>query len=345
MRIRDFGLSPGQLPAGTYNAITDVRNVQVGHGTLIHGDSIRTGVTAVLPHEHDLFMENVPAAVSTINGFGKAIGFEQVRELGRIETPILLTNTLNVGKVADALVSYVLRMHPDEVSISPLVGECNDSYLNDIQGRHVETEHVFAAIDRAHGAAIDEGCVGAGTGTSCYHFKGGIGTASRQAGEYMVGALLQTNFGARSELQIMGVPVGKQLPPESDTVPNTNDGSVMIVLATDAPLTARQLERLAHRAAFGIARTGTICQHGSGDFVIAFSTAYTLGVTSQTVTHLPDTNSIMNPLFQAVVESVEESVYNALVAAKTMSGRGGRTVPALPHGALRQLLRQYNRIF
>jgi D-aminopeptidase len=344
-RFRDLGVLPGTLPTGSLNAITDVAGVRVGHTTLIAGDSIRTGVTAILPHAGDVFADKVPAAVHTVNGFGKATGFEQVRELGNIETPILLTNTLNVGKVAHAVVSYILRNHPEVASVNALVGECNDAYLNDIQRRVLDETHVFAAIEAATGGHVSEGCVGAGTGTGLYHYKGGIGTASRiVAGDYTVGTLVQTNFGARPELTIMGVPIGKHLEAELQAAP-TEDGSVMMVIATDAPLTSRQLERLARRAAFGIARTGTICHHGSGDFVIAFSTAYTIPrAGTALIPHLPDANETMNPLFQAVVECIEESVYNALVAATTISGFQGRTVQPLAHAAILHWLRYYRRL-
>lgn len=338
MRLRDLGVTVGKLPTGARNAITDVARVLVGHCTLIAGESIRTGVTAILPHAGNHFVERVPAAVHTINGFGKACGFEQVRELGYLETPILLTNTLNVGKVADACISYTIQKNPNARSINPVVGECNDSFLNDIQGRHIQTEHVFAALENA---SVDcpEGNIGAGTGTSCYGFKGGIGTASRIVGDYQLGVFLQTNFGRRDELTILGIPLGEIL----NEVPKTgNDGSVMIVIATDAPLDSRQLERLAHRAAFGLARTGTVCHHGSGDFVITFSTAYRLTETVQMIPRLPD--SQLDIFFQAVVETVEEAVYNALLAAETMQGREGNTLEALSPALVQSVLRDYGRL-
>lgn len=340
-RIRDFRVRFGILPTAHFNAITDVAGVRVGHTTLIEGDAIRTGVTAILPHSDNLFVHKVQAAVHTINGFGKATGFEQVRELGTLETPILLTNTLNVGRVADGLVQYMLRDNPALRSVNAVVGECNDSFLNDIQGRVVTADHVFAAIETAQDGAVQEGCVGAGTGTSCYQFKGGIGTASRRIREtYTVGALVQTNFGARPDLMIGGVPVGHHL--LDDALPETPAGSVMVVVATDAPLTARQLGRLARRATFGLARTGTICDSGSGDFVIAFSTAY--GQTPSPMLERGGEADIINDLLRAVVESVEESVYNALVAAETMRGYQGQTLYALPHDRLRQLLMRYGRV-
>lgn len=340
MRLRDFGLNPGTLATGPNNAITDLEGVRVGHTTLIEGNSIRTGVTAILPHGDDLFDEKVPAAVHTINGYGKACGFEQVRELGSIETPILLTNTLNVPRVADACISYMIQHNPKIRSINPIVGECNDTFLNDIQGRHLGEKEVFAAIESASDGLVAEGCVGAGTGTICYQFKGGIGTASRLLGDYTVGALVQTNFGRRSELMIMGVPIGQHIPKETG-IPAT-DGSVMIVIAIDAPLTSRQLERLCHRAAFALGRTGTICHHGSGDFVIAFSTAYRLSLKTTQIPRMYEPD--IDALFLAVVESIEESIYNSLIAAEDMQGIQGHFVPALSQQDLLHWMQHYRRL-
>lgn len=336
MRFQDFALQVGTLSSGQFNAITDVEGVLVGHHTVHEGDSIRTGVTAILPHQGNLFTDKVTGAVHTINGFGKACGFEQVRELGTIETPILLTNTLNVGKVADASISYMLQDNPNLGSINPLVGECNDGYLNDIHQRVVTQAHVFSAIESAKSGIVVEGCVGAGTGTSCYGHKGGIGTASRLVEDYTVGVLMQTNFGRRDELQIRGVPIGYHL--ERGDEPDSGDGSVMIIVATDAPLTSRQLGRLATRAAFGLGRTGTVCHHGSGDFVVAFSTG-------DLRTTIPDHhNKLMNGFFQAVVECVEESVYNALLSAETTQGYQGHTLQALSADTVEQWLRYYRRL-
>lgn len=363
-RLRDLGVHPGTLSPGKHNAITDVAGVYVGHTTLISGEGaleagvgpVRTGVTAILPHAGDIFRQKVTAAVYTINGYGKATGFEQVRELGQIETPILLTNTLNVGTVADALVAYMIDQNPaigvHTSTVNPVVGECNDGRLNDIQGRHVKAGHVRAAIASAASGPVAEGCVGGGTGMVCYGWKGGIGTASRRVMDkegdgqiYTLGALVQANFGARHELTILGVPVGQHL----DDAPFTPDpGSVMVVLATDIPLTARQLQRLARRAAFGLARTGTVCHHGSGDFVIAFTTAnrwtHANATNFEAIQRVTEGDKFMNRAFRAVVESVEEAVYNALIAAETMTGRDGNIVHALPHDALRDLLRRYNRL-
>jgi len=332
LRARDFGLGVGQLPTGPHNALTDVPGVRVGHATRIEGHAIRTGLTAILPHGESVYTRRVPAAVHTINGFGKAMGFEQVRELGTLETPILLTNTLNVGRAADALISEMVAQDPEIWSLNALVGECNDSYLNAIHERVIGPTDVREALTSAHGGPVPEGCVGAGTGTSCYGFKGGIGTSSRRIGDHTLGVLLQTNFGAREELRMGGAPVGWLL--RDIGLPGSLPaGSVMIVIATDAPLSARQLGRVARRAAFGLARTGTVCHHGSGDFVIAFGTTW------------PQTTRADGPwldaLFTAAVDSIEEAVYNALIAAHTLTGREGHTLHALPHAALRDILSRY----
>ncbi|MDX1990890.1 MAG: P1 family peptidase [bacterium] len=378
-RLRDLGVTPGFLPTGPLNAITDVPGVKVGHTTLIQGEGrliegegpVRTGCTAILPHGGNLFREKVAAAVYTINGFGKAAGFEQIRERGLIETPILLTNTLNVGKVADALVAYMLAHNPEigltTGTVNPVVGECNDSLLSDLRGRHVSQPHVWAAIESAQGGAVVEGNVGAGTGTACYQFKGGIGTSSRRVGEFTVGALVQSNFGARRELRVLGAPIGMHF--LGDYLPQTGPGSIMMVLATDAPMTALQLRRLAARAAFGLARTGTVCHDGSGDFVIAFSTAnpwlhWPPAITSSTTrlheeaavagavagavtsefpaAPAPFTEKIIDQFFTAAVESIEEAVLNSLVAAETMTGRDGNTLHAIPLDRLAELLRHYH---
>ncbi len=350
-RLRDLtdqvGITPGRLPTGPHNALTDIPGVRVGQVTLIEGHGplqpghgpVRTGVTAILPHTGSLYQEKVIAAVRTFNGYGKAVGFEQVRALGVIETPILLTNTLNVGLVADAVVAYMLRDHPaigvTTGTVNPLVGECNDGFLNDIRGRHVRQEHVWASIAKATGYPVLEGNVGAGTGTACFGYKGGIGSASRRTTQgWLVGALVQTNFGSRPDLMVLGVPLGRHL--TEHHLPATGPGSIMMVLATDAPLTARQLDRLCMRAAFGLARTGTYCSAGSGDFVIAFSTAFKRPHhcppgTRLPLTLIPDEDSrTMDGLFLAVVEAVEEAILNALVAAETMTGRDNHTLVALP---------------
>lgn len=358
-RFRDLVPIQHHLPTGEQNTIADVAGVRVGQITLIDGEGalqvgagpIRTGVTAIMPHAGNIFREKVPAAVYTINGYGKATGFEQVRHLGVIETPICLTNTLNVGKVWDAVVSYSIRENPDIAiktgNVSPVVGECNDNYLSDGQGRHVDKAHVLQAIDFASDI-VKEGCIGAGTGTICYGFKGGIGTASRSVldGKYTIGTLMQTNFGRTSELQMLGVPIGQYF---VDNPSHKTDGSVMIVIATDAPMTSRQLERLAKRAAFGLGRTGTVCHNGSGDFVIAFSTQNrrlheSSNIVNQAGVINEEATGVIDEFFRAVVECVEESVYNALVAAHTVTGRDGHTYYALPHDKLVELMTHYRRI-
>jgi D-aminopeptidase len=352
-RIRDLGLDPGIFETGSYNAITDVGGVRVGHRTLIEGDSVRTGVTAIRPHEGDLFREKVPAAVHVGNGFGKAAGFLQVRELGTIETPIVLTNTLDVGTAVEAVVRWTLARpgHDDVFSVNAVVGETNDGFLNDIRGQHVTEADVIAAIEAADGGPVVEGSVGAGTGTSALGWKGGIGTSSRvlpdEHGGYTVGALVQANYGGI--LRIDGVPVGRRLGHDDvqssveDTTPN-DDGSCMIVLATDAPVSPRNLERMAKRAMLGLARTGSYASNGSGDFVVAFSTQNTRSgdAAPRSDSLLP--NSAMSPLFLGTVEATEEAVYNALAAATTVEGRNGHTQEALPLDRLRDLLREAGRI-
>lgn len=360
-RLRELGLRAGEMTPGKWNAITDVPGVRVGHQSVIFGEGAlrpgfgpaRTGVTVILPHADNLYQEKVPAAVYTLNGYGKAAGFEQVRELGVLEAPIAFTNTLNVGLTLDAMVQYMIRQNPqigvrsDSTSVNIVVGETNDSYLNDIQGRHVRAEHVWAAIESASSAEVSEGNVGAGVGTICYGWKGGIGTASRvlpaALGGFTLGALVQSNFGSRQDLTILGVPVGKRLSLPSDP-PQSPPGSVMIALATDAPLSSRQLQRLCIRAAIGLGRTGARMQHGSGDFVIAFSVAYRIlhHATELTVLRpaLADEGKILNALFQAVIECVEEAVLNSLFCAETLVGRDGHIAYALPlDEALRMIKR------
>ena len=346
-RIRDLGIEIGRLPVGSHNAITDVAGVRVGHTTLISGEGplqpgegpVRTGVTVILPHDGNLFRQKVVAAVHTINGFGKVCGFEEIRELGVIETPIALTNTLNVYLVADALAQAAVRQSPEigvrTSSVNAVVGETNDGYLNDLQGRHVRGEHVWAAMESASGGAVSEGTVGAGTGTSCFGWKGGIGTASRVWSEgYTVGALVQTNFGRPENLRVDGVPVGRHVKRPEDVQRPAAGESVMVVLATDAPLTSRQLRRLCVRAAAGLARTGSDFGHGSGDFVIGFTTAHRVAHRSQALTTrrtaLADEGRTMFWLLPAVAECVEEAVLNSLFRAETVVGRDGHTRHALP---------------
>ena len=343
-RLRDLGLDPGVLPTGPLNAITDVAGVRVGHVTLIRGSSVRTGVTAILPHGGNLFQEKVPAAVYVGNGFGKAAGFLQVQELGLIETPIVLTNTLSVGTALEAVVRWTLRQKGNETirSVNAVVGETNDGYLNDIRGLHVRPEDVWQAIEKATAGPVAEGSIGAGTGTRALGWKGGIGTASRvlpkRAGGYTVGALVQTNYGGI--LTIMGRPIGE--PPDfSDAAGLPQEvGSVMIVLATDAPLDARNLGRLAKRAVLGLARTGSYMSNGSGDFVIAFSTRNRVPYRGDGPTHEATylRNDAMSLLFLATVEAVEEAVYNSLLKATTVTGRDGNKSEALPVELVRKLL-------
>jgi D-aminopeptidase len=327
-RARDLGIAPGRLATGRWNAITDVDGVRVGHATVIRGDRVRTGVTAVLPHGGNLFRDKVPGAVYVFNGFGKLAGFTQVEELGEIETPILLTSTLNVPRVADALLDYMLQLPGNESvrSLNPLVAETNDGLLNDIRGRHVGQAEVFAAIREARGGAVDEGAVGAGTGTVAFGWKGGIGTSSRKAGRWTVGVLVQTNYGG--DLHILGVPVGRLLRSGGS---GSKDGSVIVVIATDAPADARNLKRLAARSVLGLGRTGAAGSNGSGDYAIAFSTARRAEPLLA--------NEEMTPLFEAVIEATEEAVYNSLFCARTMEGNG-RRVEALPVARVLEILRE-----
>jgi D-aminopeptidase len=353
-RARDLGVVVGVLPAGPLNAITDVTGVTVGHTTLIKGDNVRTGVTAILPHGGNLFREKVPGAVFIGNAFGKLAGSTQVNELGEIETPIMLTATLNVPRVADATIDYMLALpgNEDVQSINPLVGETNDSYLNDIRGRHVGRDEVFAAIKNARGGAVEEGAVGAGTGTVAFGFKGGIGTSSRKLpaslGGYTVGVLVQSNFGGI--LTINGAPVGRELgryylkdelEKSNSPQPNAADGSIIIVIATDAPIDHRNLQRLAARSMMGLARTGSTASNGSGDYAIAFSTAPELRITRNKKLNVsPLSNDAMSPLFLAVIEATEEAIYNSLFRATTTTGKG-HTVEALPIDKTLEILRRH----
>jgi len=362
-RAREAGVKVGVLPPGPLNAITDVNGVLVGHTTLIRGDNVRTGVTAILPHGGNLFREKVPGAVFVGNGFGKLAGSTQVNELGEIETPILLTSTLSVPRVADYVLDYMLSLpgNEDVQSINPLVAETNDGYLNDIRGRHITRDDVIVAIKGAKTGAVTEGSVGAGTGTVAFGFKGGIGTASRKLppklGGYTVGVLVQTNFGG--VLTINGAPVGQELDRyylreelsqsarKRETKETDADGSVIIVIATDAPVDARNLNRMAARAMMGLARTGAAGSNGSGDYAIAFSTAADVRIrtpqsnTPRTVKTLG--NDAMSPLFLAVIESTEEAIYNSLFKATTTTGKG-HTVEALPLDRALEILRKHNLV-
>lgn len=385
-RARDIGVRVGVLPTGAENAITDVTGVRVGHTTIIRGENIRTGVTAILPHAGNLFRERVAGAVFVGNGYGKLAGSTQVNELGEIETPILLTSTLSVPRVADALIDYMLALpgNEDVRSVNPLVAETNDGGLNDIRGRHLTREDVFKAIRNATGGAVEEGAVGAGTGTIAFGFKGGIGTSSRRLppalGGYTVGVLVQTNYGG--VLTINGAPVGRELgkfylkeeleraararatttkatettATAADTArqDDTADGSIIIVVATDAPVDARNLRRMAARAMLGLGRTGAAATNGSGDYAIAFSTATelraALGVPSKPGAAVAPrelkllSNDAMSPLFLAVIEATEEAIYNSLFRAQTMKGRGNTIVEAIPLERTLDILRRHNAL-
>jgi D-aminopeptidase len=337
-RLHDLGVTIGTLPAGPLDAITDVDGVRVGQTTIIRGENVRTGVTAILPHGGNLFQEKVPGAVYVGNGFGKIAGTTQVEELGEIETPIVLTSTLAVPRVADAVIDYMLALPGNEEvrSINPLVAETNDGRLNDIRSRPITRDDVFHALKTASGGPVDEGSVGAGTGTIAFGWKGGIGTASRRLpGGYTVGVLVQTNFGG--ELTIAGVPVpSPALKPAG--------GSCVIVIATDAPVDARNLKRMAKRGIMGFARTGASGDNGSGDYVIAFSTANRIrhgDKAPRAVTLLP--NDAMPPLFLASIEATEEAIVNSLLRATTVTG-SGRTVEAVPIATTKELLRKHGLI-
>ncbi len=367
-RTRDIGIDIGIFLPGEFNAITDVKGVKVGHCTLIEGKGVlkpgegpvRTGVTAILPHDVNIFKEKLPAAAFVFNGFGKSTGFHQINEVGNLETPILLTNTLNVPIVADALIEWSMEQNPEigiqTDTVNPVVGEVNDGFLNDIQGRHVKKEHVYSALRNAKSGPVEEGAVGAGTGSSCMGWKGGIGTASRvlpqNRGGYTVGVLVLTNFDGI--LTVNGAPVGRELGRYSysedfpHAFPETQDlnGSVMVAVATDAPLDHRQLKRVAKRVSLGLARTGFYGSNGSGDFFIAFSTA-------AIIPHEPDqialkntvmTNEALSPLFLATVEATEEAVINSLLKARTIIGRDGNIKEAIDIQELIRVLNKYNAI-
>jgi len=374
-RARDIGLVVGVLPPGRRNAITDVAGVRVGHATLIRGEAVRTGVTAVLPHGGNMFQEKVPAAVFVGNGFGKLMGSTQVEELGELETAILLTSTLSVPRAADALIDYVLALPGNEQvrSVNPVVAETNDGFLNDIRGRHVGRAEVFAALAAARDGEVAEGSVGAGTGTVAFGFKGGIGTASRvvpaSRGGYTVGVLVQTNYGG--VLTMNGAPVGRELgryylreelePARAGAASGDSregktlgadrgdlaDGSVIVVVATDAPLDARNLKRLAARAMLGLGRTGAASTNGSGDYVIAFSTAPASRVRhgeTDARERLLLPNDATSPLFLAAIEATEEAVYNSLLRATTVRGRDGNTAEALPLERTIEILKKHNAL-
>lgn len=373
-RIRNHGITPGILSPGPLNAITDVEGVKVGHQTIIEDDDIRTGVTAILPHSGNLFRNRVPAAVYVGNGFGKALGFTQVQELGELETPIGLTNTLSIHSVANGITDYVLNLpdNEDVGSVNPVVGETNDGFLNDIRARIVDIDDVYKAIESAEGGPVAEGNVGAGTGTRALGFKAGIGTSSRQLpenrGGYTVGVLVQSNFGGI--LTVNGAPVGEELGnhymaenntgPAPQNLTNTldnlsengydfdADGSIMIIIATDAPITSRNLERLAKRSILGISRVGGFASNGSGDYAIAFSTHTDVRINldnendAQTFTELK--NAAMSPLFLATVEATEEAILNSVFMAQTLEGTEGREMEGIPVEEVMDILKKYGAV-
>lgn len=350
-RIRDYGIEIGIFNPGNRNSITDVEGVTVGHTTLVSGDNVRTGVTAILPHQDNIFQQKCPAAIYLGNGFGKLAGFSQVEELGNIETPIILTNTLSVASAMNGLITYTLNQPENKNvrSVNAIVGETNDGYLNDIQGRHVQEAHVLSAIESAS-IEVKEGNVGAGTGTRCFGFKGGIGTSSRvlpsSMGGYKVGVLVQSNFGG--VLEINGVPIMKELGnyPYKGAI-ESSDGSCMIVVITDAPVSDRNLKRMAKRALLGLAKTGGVMSNGSGDYVIAVSNyrdnliPYNSKETQISSTFID--NDAMTPLFMATIEATEEAIINSLFAAESMIGRDGNKVDALPKETVIEIMKKYGR--
>ncbi len=363
-RLRDLGITIGQYPTGPLNAITDVAGVRIGHVTLVKGEGalkpgegpVRTGATVIVPRD-DVWHKKVPAGAFVLNGTGEMTGLAWVAESGFLEYPVALTNTLNVPRVANGVISWMLKQYPQigisDDTLTPVVAECDDSRLNDIQGRHVSEQDIVQALDRAHGGPVPEGSVGAGTGMISYGFKGGIGTSSRRLSEreggYTVGVLVNANHGRRSELIVNGIPVGSVYDRESTSLgrrdqgaasPGQGDGSIIVVIATDAPLDSRQLTRIAKRAAIGLARTGSTIRHGSGDFMLAFSTANVIphypDAPTFTLTQLAD--PYLNPLFAATAEATEEAILNALTTATTSVGRDGRRVEALSLSRLRELM-------
>ncbi len=347
--LRQWGFPTGIFETGQYNAITDVPGVAVGHVTLIEGDSVRTGVTAIVPHQGNIFRQKVPAAIYVGNGFGKLAGVTQVRELGNIETPVILTNTLSVAAGLEGVIRWTLMQpgNENEKSVNAVVGETNDGRLNDIRGMHITPQMVIDAINKAHGGPVEQGCVGAGTGTICFGFKGGIGTSSRvlpeSLGGYTIGVLVQTNYGGI--LEIDGVQVGQRLHKhdfinhvrKSDNV----DGSCMMVVITDAPLDSRNLERVAKRAMMGMAKTGAIASNGSGDYVIALSVAPDNLIDShaKTITSTVLANSEMSSIFAATIEATSEALWNSLFMADSMTGKDGYHVDALPVEQVLEMLK------
>ncbi|HYV20204.1 MAG TPA: P1 family peptidase [Verrucomicrobiae bacterium] len=359
-RARDLGIVVGTLPPGPLNAITDVKGVRVGQVTLVRGDGklvpgqgpVRTGVTAILPHGGDLWRDKVPAATWVLNGTGEMTGSIWINTQGALEVPILLTNTMNIGKVMDGVVAFMLKKYPDigigDDVVAPTVAECDDSTLNDARGRHVSVEDTVRAIEDAKEGPVQEGAVGAGTGMISYQFKGGIGTASRvlpaEAGGWTVGVLVNANMGRRADLTVLGVPVGREI---RDLMPKeSTDGSIIIVVATDAPLDHLKCQRLASKAALGLARTGTIANHGSGDIFLAFSTGNRVPHYPKPLTYKLEVvaDDHLDPIFRAAEEATEEAILNALTMATTTAGRDGNTAYALPLDRLTDLLRKAGRL-
>ncbi len=348
--VREFGIKTGILEPGPLNAITDVEGVLVGQVTLVKGDDIRTGVTAIHPHSGNIFQHKVPAAVYAANGFGKLMGLSQIEELGNLETPIILTNTLSVPVAADALTDYILSLPGNEKigSVNAVVGETNDGWLNDIRGKHIQKQHVLEAIRAASSGPVEEGAVGAGAGTTCFGYKGGIGTSSRKLpesrGGYTVGVLVQTNHGGILTLNghQVGLHLGRYF--MKSALEDEKAGSCMVVVATDAPLSSRNLKRLAKRALLGIVRTGGFYSNGSGDYAIAFSTAEELREdhhsTSLFLTRKTLRNDQMSPLFLAAAEACEEAILNSLFKAESMTGKDGHTAEALPLKKIKDLINQ-----
>lgn len=363
-RLRELGIGIGHFPTGRYNSITDVKGVTVGHSTIIQGEGarvsgtgpIRTGVTAIIPSSN-VYYERLVGGSFVLNGAGEISGLTQVNEWGIIETPILLTNTLSVGTCSDALVQYMTEKYPEiggrlDVVI-PLVGECDDSWLNDVAGQHVAVEHVYEAIRNAVGGRIEEGNVGGGTGMITCDFKGGIGTSSRklppELGGYTVGVLVMSNFGEVKDLRIDGIPVGRILQPKYAHIPKrkNNYGSIITVIATDAPLSELQLNRLAKRAALGIGRVGSYAAHGSGEIILAFSTANKIPRESRRMVYNMRIllNNVIDPFYEAVVETTEEAILNSMCMANDMTGADNHFTPALPIADLREIVATYKRDF
>jgi D-aminopeptidase len=347
-RLRDYGIKIGVLTPGLHNAITDVKGIKVGHVTLNNDSNgcARTGVSAIIPHSENIYKNNCAAAIYVHNGYGKAMGIAQVQELGYIETPIMLTNTLNIGKVSDGLIEYLLRENPDLRSVNTIIGECNDSKLNEIEQRFVSQDDSILALECAKDGFLQEGNVGGGTGMVAFGYKGGIGTSSRVINldnkSYTVGSLVQANFGKRENLVIDGIPVGQLL--ENDEAEHDGSGSIVMIIATDAPFDNRQLYRIAKRASMGLARTGSIASHGSGDFVIAFSTTNRKSKDAKneiTKSIMAEDGASMYEFFKAAVEATEEAIINALFAAETMTGRDQTTIKALPKDKVLSIIKNY----